>query len=93
MLDQIHGYVKRGGSFAFETTLSGKVYARLIPKWRAEGYVVKLFFLALPSVELAIERVKNRVRQGGHDVQATVIRRRFAAGSKNKERIMVSIRK
>jgi len=83
MLEQIHEHVRRKESFAFETTLSGKVYAQLIPQWRAAGYVVKLFFLSLPSVEVAIERVRTRVSQGGHDVPVNVIRRRFSTGLKN----------
>lgn len=83
MLEEIHAHVRRGDSFAFETTLSGRVYASLIPRWRAAGYRVKLFFLRLPSVELAIARVKQRVREGGHDVPEAVIRRRFEAGLRN----------
>lgn len=83
MLEQIHEHVRRKESFAFETTLSGKMYAQLIPQWRSAGYVVKLFFLSLPSEELAISRVKIRVSQGGHDVPVTVIHRRFTAGFQN----------
>lgn len=83
MLEQIHGYSGHGTSFAFETTLAGRGYARMIPRWQAEGYHVKLFFLALPSAEMAIARVAERVRQGGHDVPAEVIRRRLVAGRTN----------
>ena len=83
MLEQIHEHVRRKESFAFETTLSGKMYAQLIPQWRSSGYVVKLFFLSLPSEELAVSRVKIRVSQGGHDVPAPVVRRRFKAGLRN----------
>lgn len=46
MLEQIHGHVRKGDSFAFETTLSGKLYAQLTPQWQAKGYAVKLFFLS-----------------------------------------------
>lgn len=83
MLEQIHGYSRQGASFAFETTLAGRGYARMIPGWQAEGYHIKLFFLALPSAEMAIARVAERVWQGGHDVPAEVIRRRLAAGRTN----------
>lgn len=83
MLEQIQEHTRKKENFAFETTLSGKMYAQLIPKWRSAGYVVKLFFLSLPSVELAITRVKLRVEQGGHDVPVPVIQRRFVAGLKN----------
>jgi predicted ABC-type ATPase len=87
MLETIAEYIARGESFAFETTLAGLGYARQIPLWQASGYHVALFFLALPSAELAIARVAQRVRQGGHAIPEAVIRRRFAAGRANFERV------
>lgn len=80
MLEAIAEHTKRGESFAFETTLSGLTYAQMIPAWRADGYAVKLMFLALPDVEMALARVAARVAQGGHNVPEDVVRRRFAAG-------------
>lgn len=85
MLMEIHGHVRRGESFAFETTLSGRHYARLIPQWRSAGYRVTLFFLQLVSVEVAIARVRQRVRTGGHNVPEAIIRRRLATGMQNFE--------
>jgi len=86
MLETIAEHVVRGESFAFETTLSGLTYTQMIPAWRASGYVVKLIFLSLPDVEIAVERVAARVTQGGHNIPEDVIRRRFAQGIKNFER-------
>ena len=86
MLETIAEYVKHGESFSFETTLSGLTYAQMIPVWRSSGYAVKLIFLSLPDVEIAIERVATRVIQGGHNVPEEVIRRRFAHGIANFER-------
>ncbi|WP_027390250.1 zeta toxin family protein [Chrysiogenes arsenatis] len=80
MFKRITSLVNSGESFAFETTLAGRGYAKLIPQWRAQGYRVKLIFLKLASVELAIERVATRVAQGGHVIPDPVIRRRFVAG-------------
>ena len=87
MLQEIHRRVRGGKSFAFETTLSGRNYVRLIPRWRSAGYHVKLIFLSLPSADLAVARVAARVAQGGHDVPEQVIRRRFDAGLRNLERL------
>ena len=64
MLELIDEHVSRGDSFAFETTLAGKSYARHIPNWQAAGYHVTLLFLALPSAEAALQRVRERVAQG-----------------------------
>ena len=83
MLSMIGDYVSRGESFAFETTLSGRGYARLIPTWQAQGYQVLLYFLRLPTPEMAVARVKNRVGEGGHNIPEDVVRRRFAAGRRN----------
>jgi predicted ABC-type ATPase len=57
----------------------------LIPDWQAQGYVVKLFFLQLPSPEMAVARVRQRVAAGGHNVPEDVIRRRFDAGREHFE--------
>lgn len=75
-------HIGKNESFAFETTLSGKAYSRQIPLWRNQGYKVELFFFSLPSAEMAIQRVAERVRQGGHDIPEATIRRRFEAGRK-----------
>ena len=83
MLSEIQRRVRKGESFAFETTLSGHVYARMIPEWRNSGYRVRLIFLQLPDPKMAISRVKMRVVQGGHNVSSTVVRRRFDAGLRN----------
>jgi len=55
----------------------------LIPQWRACGYRIKIIFLRLPLVEVAISRVAERVIQGGHNIPEKVIRRRFELGWKN----------
>ena len=73
MLQQIDEHVRRGDSFAFEATLSGRSYARRILRWRALGYRVKLFFPRLPTPEMAIARVAHRVSGGGHDVPNPLI--------------------
>jgi predicted ABC-type ATPase len=87
LLTEIASKVAQGESFAFESTLAGRGYARSIPLWRNAGYNVKIVFLSLPSVELAIARVAARVGQGGHDVAEIDIRRRFKAGLENFRRV------
>ena len=77
MLELINEPVARGDSFAFETTLAGKSYARHIPRWQAAGYHVTLLFLALPSEEAALQRVRERVAQGGHSIPKAVVGRSF----------------
>lgn len=79
-LEAIAQHVARRESFAFETTLSGKTYARKIAQWQQFGYRVELFFLSLPSADMAVQRVAERVRQGGHHIPEATIRRRFEAG-------------
>ena len=80
MLQSIGQHVARGDSFAFETTLSGLSYATQIPTWQQLGYRVELYFLQLPSADMAIQRVAERVKQGGHNIPQETIRRRFEKG-------------
>src|SRR5687768_1635334 len=87
MLRMIREKVRRRESFAFETTLSGLSYARHIQRWRKAGYHVRLLFLSLPSVAIALRRIRMRVAQGGHNVPPAVVRRRFIAGLGNFHRI------
>jgi len=83
MLTKIDKFIKKGLDFAFETTLSSKSYLHTINEAKENGYEVTLLFFWLDSVELAIERVKTRVAEGGHDIPEKVIRRRYYAGIKN----------
>ena len=83
MLKKIEELSARRHSFAFETTLSGRGYLALFSKLKKEGYRIHLFFLWLPSVELAIRRVADRVSRGGHSVPEHDIRRRFGRGVRN----------
>ncbi len=83
MLSEIRNKAAAHQTFAFETTLSGRTYARRIPEWQRSGYWVEIFFLSLTSVDIAIKRVKARVAQGGHDVPENAIRRRFRSGLTN----------
>jgi predicted ABC-type ATPase len=87
MLEQIYEHVKKRENFAFETTLSGRTYARMISEWRAAGYRIKLIFLRLPIQDMAVARVRLRVREGGHNVPEDIVRRRFQAGWRNFETI------
>lgn len=91
MLAEIQRRTRKGESFAFETTLSGLGYARLIPRWRRDGYLVRLIFLSLPNPDLAVSRVAARVRQGGHDVASAVVRRRFDSGLRNFQEIYMDL--
>ena len=64
-------------TFAFESTLASQVLARRLERLKQHGYLVCLVYLWLPRVELALARVAERVRAGGHDVPAAAVRRRF----------------
>lgn len=85
MLEEIRQHFKQNHNFAFETTLAGRSYLRMIRDWRNQKYHVKLIFLALGSPDEAIARIAERVAQGGHYVPDDVVHRRFAAGLFNFE--------
>lgn len=83
VLRQIHDFAGRGIDFAFETTLAGKSYANLMKGLKAKGYALHIFFLWIPNPDLAIARIKDRIREGGHDVPAPDVRRRFIRSLQN----------
>jgi len=83
VLEQIREFSRRGADFAFETTLSGRSYARVFKDLKTRGYSLTLFFLWIPRPELAISRIKERVADGGHDVPEMDVKRRFERGIRN----------
>ncbi len=87
MIKHINECVNRSESFAFETTLSGKGYINKIKKWKPKQYEIIIYYLKIPSVEFAIERVKLRVTLGGHNVPEQDIIRRFERSWTNFQQI------
>jgi predicted ABC-type ATPase len=83
MLKERSLYAKRGEDFGFETTLSGRSYLDLIRRLTKRGYKVHFVFLMVPTVDLAITRVRGRVLEGGHDIPEFVVRRRFDRSIQN----------
>jgi len=80
---RLRDLAKSRKSFAFETTLASRFYAPWVKRLRESGYRFHLVFLWLSSIELAIERVEERVRSGGHSIPDEVIRRRYDRGIAN----------
>jgi predicted ABC-type ATPase len=83
MLHRINALLSEKKNFAFETTLSTKSYKPKITEAKKLGYEVTLLFFWLQSIELAKERVKNRVSEGGHNIEPEIIERRYLRGIKN----------
>lgn len=83
MLKRIEELINSNRDSSFETTLSTKSFIHTIEKARSKGYYITLVFFWLESVELAKDRVKKRVIEGGHNIEADVIERRYKAGIKN----------
>lgn len=83
MRDRMNELLKGNESFAFETTLSTKSHKNRILKAKERGFNTTLLFFWLQSVELAKERVKIRVLEGGHNIPPAVIERRYYNGIRN----------
>lgn len=83
MLKRINELLETNENFAFETTLATKSYKSKIAEAKIKNYNVTLLFFWLQNVELAIERVKTRVIEGGHNIETEVIKRRYLNGIKN----------
>ena len=83
MLARMSALAQARRDFAFETTLASRSFAPWLKTLRASSYRAHLSFLSLPDPDLAVARVAERVRLGGHDVPENVVRRRFASGLRN----------
>jgi predicted ABC-type ATPase len=91
MLERINDLLNSQENFAFETTLATKSYRSKIFLAREKGYNVTLLFFWLRNADLAIERVRTRVIEGGHHIETEVIRRRYKNGIKNLFEIYLPI--
>ena len=83
MIERIDELLDSGVDFAFETTLTTLSYINTIKAAREKGYSVTLLYFWLNDVNLAIERVKSRVREGGHNIPEETIKRRYFRGIYN----------
>ena len=83
MIKRIDELINAEIDFGFETTLTTLSYLNTIKAAKKKGYFITLLFFWLNDVNLAIERVKNRVNEGGHSIPEEVIKRRYYRGIKN----------
>jgi len=91
MLLRMDELIRQKEDFAIETTLATKSYAKFIKRAQSEGYFVTLIYFWLNSPELAIKRVEERVKSGGHNIPEHVIRRRYKAGKENLFKLFTPI--
>lgn len=91
MLRRLHELADLNADFGFETTLATRSYAPWLRKLQSRGYSVHLVFLWLPTPQMAIARVADRVRAGGHAVPDDVIARRYAAGLANLRSLYIPL--
>lgn len=80
LLERLETLAADGQDFALETTLSGRALAVRLVRLRERGYQIHLYFLYLPSPDMAVARVRQRVRTGGHSIPEPTIRRRWESG-------------
>jgi predicted ABC-type ATPase len=83
MLEHMREMTAARRSFAFETTLAARTYARRLGELKRDGYAVHLFYYWLESADMAIQRVADRVKSGGHHVPDDTIRRRYGRSVRN----------
>ena len=91
MIQRIDELLGEKADFAIETTLATRSYVQLVHRAQSAGYKVHLLFFCLESPEQAIQRVAQRVKEGGHNVPADVIRRRFQLGISNLINLFIPI--
>ena len=90
MLARIDELIKSQEDFSFETTLSTRSFVSTINTARDKGYYITLIFFWLESIQLAKDRVEKRVTEGGHNIEAEVIERRYTSGIRNLFKLYVN---
>ena len=91
MLNRMNHLLEKGEDFAFETTLSAKIFVNFIQRAHEKDYHVTLVFFWLNNIKLAQQRVKERVKRGGHNIEKEVIERSYYAGLKNLKELYTPI--
>lgn len=91
MLERIDELIEKQETFAIETTLATRSYAKLVEEVQAKGYTVVLIYFWLNSYDLAKERVSNRVKAGGHNIPDEVVERRYTLGIQNLCKIFIGV--
>ena len=87
LLQRISQLVSEQSDIAFESTMAGRSWIKLLRHASSVGYSINIFYVLVNDAEMAIERVRQRVLKGGHDIPENVIRRRF----KRSREIFVTI--
>lgn len=90
MLQRIEDLLAKDETFSIETTLATKSYINLVRRAQAKGYQVIILFFWLRTPELAMQRVAERVVNGGHNIPEDIIKRRYVAGIRNLFRLFMS---
>jgi predicted ABC-type ATPase len=83
--------IAQRGNYALETTLGGDTIVNLLLEAVAAGLEVNVWFVGLDSVELHVERVRQRVARGGHDIPRADVERRYIRGRLNLIRLLPSL--
>lgn len=83
MLNAISTALQEGESFSFETTLSGKTWLKILEEARQKKYEITIHFVFLNKVSLNIERIRQRVKEGGHSIPKETVLRRFPRSFEN----------
>jgi predicted ABC-type ATPase len=87
VLEGIAQFTAARKDFAFETTLSGRSYVPLLGRVKQAGFKLHMFYLWIPSPDLALMRICDRVENGGHNVPERDVRRRFGRTLSNLFRL------
>ena len=90
-IKELKSNIKEKRDFAFETTLSGKMYEKIVKELIKQNWEVTIYYLWIPSVAFSIQRVKERVMQGGHNIPEDALVRRYKRSLHNLMKIYVKL--
>lgn len=83
VLERLQAKIYSGENFIIESTLSGKFLTHALRKMSVAGYHITLFYVYLDHPEENLQRIRQRVIKGGHNVAEEDVRRRFVRSKFN----------
>lgn len=77
LIGEVKSLIGKGESFCFESTLSGRTWFSILKKAKIDGYKIIIYFIYLNKVGMNLQRIRERVKAGGHNIPTAAVKRRY----------------
>ena len=82
-LEKMDTFLKERKSFTWETTVIARGTLKYINKAKQLGYKINVNYVNVESLDIALKRVEQRVKKGGHNVKDDIVESRYVSQFNN----------